>query len=251
MQPLLDRSREAKHPISRKLFEIMAHKRTNLALACDVSKQKELLKWADEIGPYICVLKTHIDILEDFSPECTLALRKIADKHAFLIFEDRKFADIGQTVSLQYEGGIYRISDWADLINAHIVPGPGIIEGLKKVGGKKGQGLLLLAEMSSSGTTAKGFHVKKAVALGQAHPDFVCGFISLRKLSDQPGMIHFTPGVKLEKGKDSLGQRYQTIEEVLVKNKSDVVIVGRDILQNADPVKTAIIYRERAWNAIH
>jgi hypothetical protein len=125
------------------------------------------------------------------------------------------------------------------------------IEGLKKIGAKKGRGLLLLAEMSSSGTTAKGSHTKKAVALGEAHPDFVCGFISLRKLSDQPGMIHFTPGVKLEKGKDSLGQKYRIIEEVLVKNKSDVVIIGRDILQDADPVKTAAVYRERAWNAVH
>lgn len=235
--------------MAKKLLNIMASKQTNLALACDVVSQRDLLKWADVIGPYICVLKTHIDILEDFTPECTASLRQLADKHQFLLFEDRKFADIGQTVSLQYAKGIYRIADWADLINAHIVPGPGIIEGLKQIGGPKGQGLLLLAEMSSSGTMAKGSYTKQAVQLGEAYSDFVCGFIALRKLSNQPGMIHFTPGVNLQKGKDSLGQKYRTVEDILIKNRSDIIIVGRDILQAPDPIQAAAMYQEIGWKA--
>jgi orotidine 5'-phosphate decarboxylase subfamily 1 len=242
----LKRASLTRHPIAQRLFKLMEDKRSNLAIALDLVSQRELLKMADALGPYICVLKTHVDILEDYTPDFGEKLRKIADKHHFLLFEDRKFADIGQTVSLQYKGGIYRIAEWAHFINAHIVPGPGIIEGLKSVA-PEGTGLLLLAEMSSSGTLATGSYTKQAVALGEVHADYVFGFICLKKLTKTPGMIHFTPGVKLQEGKDALGQQYRTVDQILRKNKSDIIIVGRDITHASNPKAQAALYQKAAW----
>lgn len=239
----LKRAFLTRHQMAQTLFKIMEDKKTNLSLAVDVTSQNQLLEMADELGPEICVLKTHVDILNDFTHDFGAKLKKIAKKHRFLIFEDRKFADIGQTVSLQYREGIYRIADWADLINAHIVPGPGIIDGLK------GSNLLLIAEMSSQNTLAKGTYTRKATEMAHKYPETVMGFISLKKLTQQPGIIHFTPGVKLKAGKDSLGQKYRTVDEILIKNKSDIIIVGRDITNAAKPKKQAEIYREKAWNA--
>lgn len=92
------------HPIAARLLRLMEKKQTNLCLSADVTSSKELLQLAAILGPSICVLKTHIDILDDFSQEVVKELRVLADRHEFLIFEDRKFADIGNTVKHQYEG---------------------------------------------------------------------------------------------------------------------------------------------------
>lgn len=40
--------------------------------------------------------KTHIDIIEDFDQDLIHQLQQRSKEHDFLIFEDRKFADIGK-----------------------------------------------------------------------------------------------------------------------------------------------------------
>jgi len=242
------RTELCRHPLTQKLFSIMDQKRTNLSLAADVKRAQDLVTLADQLGPYLCVLKTHIDICENFTPDLPEKLKELAEKHRFLIFEDRKFADIGQTVLEQYRGGIYGIADWAPITNAHCVPGEGIIQGLAEVGIPRGNGLLLLAEMSSRGTLAKGEYTKTALRWAEKHSDFVMGFICTRRLSDNPEFVHMMPGIKISGSGDALGQQYLSPDSA-VQRGADVLIVGRGITESHDPVGAARQYQQAGYEA--
>jgi len=243
------RAEQCINPTAIKLLRLMKDKKTNLAIAADVTTKKELLAIAEKLGPEICVLKTHIDIIEDYDDELIIQLQGLAAKHNFLIFEDRKFADIGNTVLNQYSKGIYHIADWAHITNAHTVPGPGIIDGLRQVGARRGHGLVLLAEMSSKGNLATGGYTEKSLKMAEENKDFVIGFITMQKLLDDPCFISMTPGVKLATGGDNLGQQYSTPEKVIRDQESDIIIVGRGIYQAENPLEEAKKYREAGWKA--
>jgi uridine monophosphate synthetase len=244
-----ERANYSLNPTGQALLRLMDAKETNLCLAADVTQSAALLQIAHTLGPDICLLKTHIDILEDFTPDLPMKLKELAALHRFLIFEDRKFADIGNTVRWQYGGGLYRIADWADLTNAHTVSGPGIIEGLKQVGLPRGRGLVLLAQMSSKGSLAHGHYTQATLRWAQENAEFVIGFICTQKLLEEPSFIHMTPGVQLESVKDALGQQYVTPSQAIGSLLSDLIIVGRGIYEASDPKAIAAAYRKAAWSA--
>ena len=239
----------ATNPVAQKLFTIMHHKQTNLCVSADLTSTKAVLELVDKVGPYICLLKTHVDILEDFNHAFVSRLQDLAKRHNFLIFEDRKFADIGNTVKYQYGSGLYHIADWADVVNAHSLPGEGVVKGLKEVGNPKTRACLIIAQMSSAGNLASGDYISATVKMAEQYNDFVIGFISMSRVSDNPVFIHMTPGIQLVSGSDALGQQYQTPDEVIRNKGSDVIIVGRGIYKANDPVAAAQSYQTAGFKA--
>lgn len=246
-----ERAKVAKNEVSRNLLNIMEMKKTNLCLAADVTKAEEILNLVESVGPYICLLKTHIDIVEDFSETFVKSLQALAQKHNFLIMEDRKFADIGNTVLLQYSKGVYNISSWADLVTVHSLPGEGILKGLKEaLTDSKARGVFLLAEMSSDGNLISSDYKEKTMKIADNHLDFVAGIVAQSaELVEDPGLIQLTPGVKIEEGGDSLGQTYNTPEYVMKEKGTDIAVVGRGIIKSKNPSEVAKTYRDRLWEA--
>lgn len=251
-----ERAAAHRNPVAAKLLNLMEEKKSNLCASLDVRKTAELLRLVEVLGPYICLLKTHVDILEDFSFENTIVpLKQLAEKHKFLIFEDRKFADIGNTVKLQYTSGVYRIAEWSDITNAHGVTGAGIVAGLKQGAEevtKEPRGLLMLAELSSKGSLAHGEYTRGTVEIAKSDKDFVIGFIAQNDMGgreDGYDWLIMTPGVGLDDKGDALGQQYRTVDEV-VAGGSDIIIVGRGLFaKGRDPVVEGERYRKAGWDA--
>ncbi|KAF3918620.1 hypothetical protein AA313_de0203735 [Arthrobotrys entomopaga] len=258
-----ERAKQHPHPVARRLFEIAESKKTNVVVSADLTTSKELLDIADKLGPYIAVLKTHIDILDDYQYSVVEALKALAAKHNFLIFEDRKFVDIGNTVQKQYHGGALQISSWAHIVNCTMLPGEGIVQALAQTAEREDfpykdeRALLILATMTSKGSLATGEYTKLSVECARRYSHFVIGFVASRTLGDietevgpleNEDFVLFTTGVNMASKGDKLGQQYQTPKSA-VETGADFIIAGRGIYAVPDPVETAKRYREEGWNA--
>lgn len=236
---------KCKSTISRQLFEIMLAKKTNLCLAADVTTCHELVDLINHVGSKICCLKTHVDLLKDWEPQMKETLLDLAKKHKFLLFEDRKFADIGKTVHGQVHDGIYQISQWADFVTVHGLPGPGVLDSLE---GKCKA--LIVAEMSSKGNLANPEYASKCSEMAVAHPDALGVVSQSRMNSDQPDFVQMTPGVRIQGVNDKYGQQYVSPEDAVLERGADVIIVGRGITTHIEPEKEAELYRNRGWKAL-
>jgi len=243
------------NPLTQKLMDKMVEKQSNLVLSLDVTTQTEFFDILDKCGEEIVMLKTHVDILDDYDENFVPKLQKYAKRQNFLIFEDRKFADIGNTVRHQFRNGVYKINDWAEYITVHMVAGELILKGLFE--GIENRAAFVLARMSSKGNLLNETYTRKCFEAAKKNPQWVAGFIGHGKDMEDikrfkkkfPGSeLLMMPGVKLERGSDAMGQQYITVEEA-VGGGADCIIVGRGVIKAKDPKKEAKIYRERAWKA--
>lgn len=247
------RSSLAMHPTAARLFGLMATKKTNLAIAADFTDSDRVVKLANDLGPYICAFKVHADIIEKFDEQGTAGkLRYFADKHQFLLFEDRKFVDIGAVAQQQLEHGSHRIGQWADLITLTCMQGSDSIGAMKRARLRPSLGALLVAEMSNAGNRCQ-FQTEAAKDASE-HQDFVVGFIAQSPIAAAGAeFVRMTPGIRSDTMVgDGLDQRYRSARSAVLQCGTDVVIVGRAITEEEDGERRAELaqrYQSEAFSA--
>jgi len=214
-----------------RIQHIIQTKKTRIVFSCDVTEMQLLCYYAHVCGPHICILKVHTDSIKDFNIGQMLYVRSLAEKHNFLIMEDRKFGDIGSTLEKQITG-FFQYNTWCDLVTAYPFIGQCGID----IFCKYNIGVYLLAELSiNEGQFMSGY---KELLDDPVNKKKVVGTIG----QHNTGSIQATPGIHLDICGDSLNQRYKTPEQAMVQG-AELFIIGRAIYNSKDPVSELIKYK--------
>jgi len=245
-----EKSSKAHHPVTTRLMNIVQEKKTNLIFSADVTKAHDLIELADKAGPYICALKTHIDIVNDFDPLLIEQLKSLAKRHNFLLFEDRKFSDIGNTVKLQFISKHYNIPEWADMVTVHLTAGASLVDALADSGKLDDTALIAIVGLSSSDTLTDQAYIQRAMEIVNDKKEYFAGIVAQDDLlGKEAGLLQFTPGINIHAKGDAHGQTYNTPEKAFSKKATDIMIVGRGIYKAEDPAAAAKEYRDAGWTA--
>ena len=240
------------NPLTEKLVRQMKEKESRVVLSLDVETSQEFWRVLKSASKHIAMVKTHIDTMTDFSPAFIAEVQDYCRENNIFLFEDRKFADIGNTVRYQYRGGIYKIAEWADFVTVHMISGEAILQGLFE--GLTGRSSFLLAKMSSKDNLITENYTRKVIELGKKNESIVSGFIGHGKTAEEiaklrkkipPNFLLLIPGVQMNSTGDSLGQTYID-PATATKNGADAIIVGRGITHAKDIEKAAEAYRVQA-----
>ncbi|BET01434.1 uridine 5'-monophosphate synthase [Nesidiocoris tenuis] len=242
-----ERSALAKNPLACRILQLMGEKKSNLCVALDVPNWSELVRLVNLIGSDAVVVKTHYDYIKDWKPSCQDELTKLAAAHNFIVLEDRKLGDIGNTIMGQFE----TLTSWADGLTMHSICGGDSLKAVREAKvDSRPHGVFVVAELSSQGNLISAPYTKKTTELAKEFEDVVAGLVAQNPLlENEPGFVQLTPGVSLKAGGDNLGQKYVTPSDAVLARGGDLIVVGRAITRSINPKETARQIRQELWSA--
>ena len=83
-------------PMAKTFMQVACRKQSLVCLAADRYTMAELFDLLEAVGSSIAALKTHVDLIDDWNQAEWARFCALAQEMDLLIFEDRKFADIGK-----------------------------------------------------------------------------------------------------------------------------------------------------------
>jgi|UniRef100_A0A6C0BYK4 uridine monophosphate synthetase len=216
--------------VSKNLVEpkscLVHHMDKKIIWAADTGTMKALFTGLDKYGSKIAVLKIHIDTYCDYSHENIVKLQSYKEKYGFMIWEDRKFADIGDIMKQQIRNSIYSYLDWVDIFSIHGLVGSESINAVIDEFDK--MKWILVGQMSASNNLIERKYTKSCIEIYKSR-DNIIGMVCQENLGKD--IIHIVPGISKHIASDNAGQSYSQMCE---KPFADFFVVGRSISKFLD-----------------
>ena len=176
-------------------------------------------------GSYVCIVKLHCDMIDDFDDTFIAYLNEAKKRFNILLWEDHKYADIGNTMHLQLHGGVHKVSEWADLISCHALVGS---SSLRAIAQNSHIMIILITQMSTEGNILDASYTERALQIAKS-VDNVIGIVCQDALYNVQPLLTFVPGIRLHNSEtsqtsDGCGQQYNSIQN---KSFADIFVIGR------------------------
>jgi uridine monophosphate synthetase len=226
---------------TNRFIQIVQQKQSNIVLSPDFTNTNEILNIVNTCGPHICGVKLHLDIIADFTQQFMIQLKDLSRKYNFIIIEDRKFADIGNTIEKQLTNPHYNMIEYVDAVTTHSVSGSNIFDVFKK----HNIPVIVIQDMSSSNNLMSYDYIEETLVFANENKEIILGVVGQQKYKKD--FLLFTPGININETADNLGQNYKNPRDA--KNKgSDIFIIGRGICNSTNPLKEIVKYKTFCWN---
>lgn len=197
-------------------------KKSKICLSADVETLYELFILINEVGKDICILKLHHDIIKDFNNDLDYTIKELnilKNKYDFLIWEDRKCADIQYIIEKQIN---LHICKWADLISIHPFSGH-YLKNIKNIH------IILIGELSSNSFLFNDKYKNYVTELCDKY-DNIVGIVCQNKMTQKK--LNIVPGISIDTKTDHKGQNYNSPKD---KDFADIFVIGRSIYNSNDP----------------
>lgn len=221
-----------------KLFNIINCKKSVLCLSLDVNTWEEGTKILNECGQYICLVKLHVALFDDWNNESHLQLLELSSKYNFLIMQDSKLIDVPKISLKQILSSQYNISKWADCITVSNINYIDIKNHFteKNIMSRYNIPIELIdvVEMNTKTEFFTNEYIKNTKK--NIYTQHISSIVSQKSFKDCGYTIRFSPGTVYNENdldsikNENIRSRYRSIETAIKKEFNHIVIIGSNIL---------------------
>lgn len=239
--------------LNRKLLKSIQNNKSSLCLSLDVplwSKAKELL---NELSPYICSVKLHIDLYTDWNSNCIQELKELKEKYNLVIIEDSKLIDVPSINQQKLNLSKYKFNEWCDamtlywsnyLANEKILNNNGIhpicVMDMNVKNDLINVNLDSIKEFSKS---------KESSSSKNNFMNNINTIVQQKEFKKYNNLLKLSPGVVCEENDLNYveKERYRTIENAIIRDKNHIVIIGSNILMADNIVEKCKESAKLSW----